>query len=130
MFLMLKTGSICIYKIDKETGTLESLRESKSLKDYEGKNMNQAISCIKNCSIQPPQYDCEIPPDLYKYIEPHNPDYEFIQPENGEEILDQFLVIGLSKGTVIFVKVNNLSHIYARFSIHREAITYIAEIKE
>lgn len=40
MFLMLKTGSICIYKIDRETGTLESLSESKSLKDYEGKNMN------------------------------------------------------------------------------------------
>lgn len=126
---MLKTGSICIYKIDRETGTLESLRESKSLKDYEGKNMQQSISCIKNCSTAPPQYDCEIPPDLYKYVEPTNPDYEFITPEDGE-VLDQFLVIGLSKGTVIFVKVNNLSHIYARFSIHREAVTHIAEIKE
>ena len=83
MFLMLKTGSICIYKIDKETGTLESLRESKSLKDYEGKNMNQAISCIRNCSIEPPKYDCEIPPDLYKYVEPTNPDYEFIESEDG-----------------------------------------------
>ena len=40
MFLLLKTGSICVYKINKETGTLESLSESKSIKDYEGKNMN------------------------------------------------------------------------------------------
>jgi hypothetical protein len=51
-----------------------------------------------------------------------NGDYQFIKDEDGGPILDQFLVIGLSKGTVIFVKVNNLSHIYARFSIHREAI--------
>ena len=122
MFLMLKTGSICIYNIDRETGTLESLSESKQLKDYEGKSMNQAITCIKNCSIEPPQHDCEIPPDLYKYVEPHNPDYDFVQDMDGGHILDQFLVIGLNKGTVIFVKVNNLSHIYARFSIHREAI--------
>jgi hypothetical protein len=40
------------------------------------------------------------------------------------------LVIGLSKGTVIFVKVNNLSHIFARFSIHREAVMQINEIRE
>ena len=62
-------------------------------------------------------------------MEPTNPDYEFIESEDGQD-LDKFLVIGLSKGTVIFVKVNNLSHIYARFSIHREAITNITEIKE
>lgn len=40
------------------------------------------------------------------------------------------MVIGLSKGTVIFVKMDNLSHIYARFSIHREAILQLNEIKD
>lgn len=35
-----KSGAICVYRIDKETGTLESIKESKSLKDYEGKSMN------------------------------------------------------------------------------------------
>jgi hypothetical protein len=39
MFLLLKTGSICVYHVEKETGTLEQLKESKSLKDYEGKPM-------------------------------------------------------------------------------------------
>lgn len=73
-----KSGAICVYRIDKETGTLESIKESKSLKDYEGKSMNQAITCISNCSTEPPQYDCEIPPDLYKYAEPAEPDYEFV----------------------------------------------------
>jgi WD40 repeat protein len=63
-------------------------------------------------------------------VEPHTPDYNFIQNEHDEQILDQFLVIGLSKGTIIFVKMDNLSHIYARFSIHREAILQINEIKD
>ena len=39
-------------------------------------------------------------------------------------------MIGLSKGTIIFIKVNNLSHIFARFSIHREAVLQINEIRE
>ena len=32
---------------------------------------------------------------------------------------EQFLVMGLSKGSVVFVKVNHIEHIYARFSIHK-----------
>jgi hypothetical protein len=63
-------------------------------------------------------------------VEPVDPDYEFIEDLDGGPILDQFLVIGLSKGTVIFVKVNNLSHIYARFSIHREAICQVNEVRD
>ena len=30
----------------------------------------------------------------------------------------------------MFVRVNNLDHIYARFSIHRQAISQIHEVKE
>ena len=150
MFLLLKTGSICVYKVDKDpkpdahvcphstgkdqekfsqTGTLERLQESKSLKDYEGKSMSQSICSINKCYTAPPQYDCEIFSDLYKYREPSHPDYEFIQDPDGED-LDRFLVIGLSKGSIIFVKVNNLDQIYARFSIHREEVKQIYEIRK
>lgn len=118
MFLLLKTGSICVYNIEGETGTLEKLQESKQIKDYEGKGLNQAITCICTAYTEPPQYDCEIFSDLYKYMEPTVPEYDFIDDPNGD-MIDKFLVIGLSKGTVIFVKVNNLDHIFARFSIHR-----------
>ena len=129
MFLLLRTGSICVYKIEKETGTLEKLQESKSLKDYEGKSMNQQITCITTAYTEPPQYDCEIFSDLYKYREPTDPEYQFIQdPHDGD--IDQFLVIGLSKGTILFVKVNNMDHIFARFSIHRQAVKQIHEIRE
>ena len=83
--------------------------------------MSQSICSINKCYTEPPQYDCEIFSDLYKYREPAHPDYNFIQDPDGED-LDQFLVIGLSKGSIIFVKVNNLDQIYARFSIHREKV--------
>ena len=73
------------------------------------------------CYTEPPKIDCEIFSDLFMYIEPANYDYEIIKDlSNGKS--DQFLVYGLSKGSVIFVKVNDLDHIFARFSIHREAI--------
>ena len=54
------------------------------------------------------------------------PDYQFV---NDGDDLDQFLVIGLSKGTILFVKVNNMDHIFARFSIHRQAVKHIHEVR-
>lgn len=75
MFLLLKTGSLCVYEIGKETGTLEKLQESKNLKDYEGKSMNQGITCITTAYTEPPKYDCEIVSDRRRYEEPAAPDY-------------------------------------------------------
>jgi len=50
-----------------------------------------------------------------------NPDYEFVG--TNEEIedgsLDTFLVVGMNKGMILFVKMNNLDFIHSRFSIHR-----------
>ena len=57
-----------------------------------------------------------------------NPEYTFAKDPNGG-VLDQFIVIGLSKGTILFIKVNNLDHIFARFSIHRQAVRQIHELK-
>jgi WD40 repeat protein len=37
MFLLLKSGSLCIYQTQKETGILEKLQESTAFKDYESK---------------------------------------------------------------------------------------------
>lgn len=122
MFLLLQNGTLCVYNIDQETGYLEKMTESKQLRDYEGKGLSQHLTCITKCLTKPPQFDCEIFSDLYKYKEPLEPDYELIEDPNGERA-DQFIVIGLSKGTVLFVRVNDLDHIYSRFSIHRQAVT-------
>ena len=127
-----KGTKICVYKCDQQTGTLEKLKESKSIKDYEGKSMNQAITCISTCYTKPPQYDCEIFSDLHKYKEPTCPDYDFIgtMDEINNCELDTFLIIGLSKGTIVFVRVNNLDHIYSRFSLHRQAVEQIHELRQ
>ena len=41
---------------------------------------------------------------------------------------DRFLVFGLSKGSVIFLDIDKIDTIYARFFFHRQAITSILEI--
>ena len=66
--------SICVYETGKETGTLEKLQEPKSLKDYEGKSLNQGITCLTTAYTEPPKFDCEIVSDLYEYT-PTDPDY-------------------------------------------------------
>ena len=132
MFLLLSTesehSSICVYETGKETGTLEKLQEPKSLKDYEGKSLNQGITCLTTAYTEPPKFDCEIVSDLYEYT-PTDPDYQFYKDPDGDEI-DRFLVIGLSKGTIVFVQVDSMDHIFARFSIHGQAVKQIHEIRK
>ena len=43
-------------------------------------------------------------------------------------VKDNFLILGLSKGSIIFVKVDELDVIFARFSVHRQKIEHIAEM--
>lgn len=40
----------------------------------------------------------------------------------------KFLVFGLSKGTVIFLPIDSIDMIYARFSFHRQAVTTLHQI--
>ena len=39
VFVLLQTGSICVYKVSNETATLEKLQFPKELRDYEGKSL-------------------------------------------------------------------------------------------
>ena len=41
---------------------------------------------------------------------------------------DDYLIMGLSKGTIIFVKVDDLESIYARFSVHSQQVEHIHEM--
>lgn len=70
-------------------------------------------------TIKPPKYDCEI---FHQ---------NFINEEEANGSIgfrDQFLVLGLSKGTFLFIDVDNLESIYSRFSVHRQAVNQIYEI--
>ena len=42
---------------------------------------------------------------------------------------DDYLIMGLSKGTIIFVKVDDLESIYARFSVHNQQVDHIYEMQ-
>lgn len=47
--MLLKTGTLCIYKVDKETGILEKMQDPKAFKDYEHKPLVQGISFMGTC---------------------------------------------------------------------------------
>ena len=64
----------------------------------------------------PPRYDVE---SLKRYETKVEPDYT-----------DKFLVCGYSKGSIIFVKIQDMERIYTRFSIHREAVIMVKELHE
>ena len=140
VFVFLQSGTFCVYKVEgRETATLEKLQKNKQLKDYEGKSLTQTITALILCSLKPPETDNEIFGETFKY-NPKNKKSERSPPkddaseisvsssstelnnEPDEGLNDQcehFLVMGLSKGSVIFVRVDHIEHIYARFSVHK-----------
>lgn len=84
----------------------------------------------------PPEVDNEIFGEIFKY-NPHSkgskqknidPDCSEIEVSTSKSDLlsdtdgtsEHFLVMGLSKGSVIFVRVDHIEHIYARFSVHKQ----------
>lgn len=117
-FILLASGTICVYKFDKETAILERLQYPNQLKDTEGRSMSQSITTLGFCNVTPPRYDCEIVREG-----------SFIKEDFDEENKDEdMMVIGFSKGTMVFVHVRDIETIYARFSIHRQGITKIQQL--
>ena len=72
-------------------------------------------------SITPPKFDCEIFNDRGG---------KGGKSEYDVDYADKYLILGLSKGTVVFVHVESLEQIYARFSVHRQGIDHLWEIKQ
>jgi hypothetical protein len=67
-------------------------------------------------STVPPQYDCEMftkPRDTKDFMG------SFIKGKTLKTLHDTYLALGLSKGSVIFVLVNDMNVITSRFSLHR-----------
>ena len=108
------------------------------------------------CCLQPPSVDSEIFNEAFKY-NPQTSDAGKAEMKEGQdEVLassssasimegeedsvsadsqyddevENFLLMGLSKGSVIFVKVQQLSLIYARFSVHKQGILHVHEMKK
>eukprot|EP00347_Sterkiella_histriomuscorum_P010595 403375671 len=94
----------------------------------EGKSITQQITSMAFASSTPPRYDCEIFNEINVGL---NKEEDRVYDEQSYvDFSDKYLVFGLSKGTVVFISVDNLELIYSRFSIHRQAIEQIYEIKQ
>jgi len=92
---------------------------------------------MKFTSVRVPKYDCEI---FNEQDKPSSPRTGAKQRQlDLEENKQKYLVLGLSKGSIIFVNIDldpedtakrdlSLEKVYSRFSIHRQAVNYIQEI--
>lgn len=81
-------------------------------------------------SSVPPKFDCELINDVSKTRIKELMSKYVMERLAMHGIHDSYIVFGMSKGSVIFVKVDKLEQVYARFSIHRQAITHIEEVYE
>ena len=68
----------------------------------------------------PPKFDIEIYSEETKIVS------EWQEKTPGKT--DRFLVLGTSKGMILFLEVDIIETIYARFFFHRQAITHVTEI--
>lgn len=119
-----------MYKFDKETAILEKLQYPYQLKvpgmggsqdsksKPQSRSVSQTICTLNFISVIPPKYDCEVVHD-----ESMSRDYSIEENKN-----EDMMVLGFSKGTFVFVHVKDIETIYARFSIHRQAICKIQQL--
>ncbi|CAI2378793.1 unnamed protein product [Moneuplotes crassus] len=119
IFILLSSGTICVYSFDQETALLEKLQRPEHIKDSAGKSINQLITTMNFVNIVPPKYDCEVLKDQAMR------EREVLIEDTGEE---NMIALGFSKGTFAFVSVHDTDKVYARFSIHRQPITRIQKI--
>ena len=110
---------------------MEKLLYSNQIKDSLLRNLSQGVTSVTFSSIIPPKVDVEI------FTESNDTKVSLLEEEQQNLLnkfpadkVDRFLVLGLSKGTVIFLAVDQIDTIYARFFFHRQAITSIVEIPE
>jgi WD40 repeat protein len=130
IFLMLVTGALCVYRMNEaRTAILEKMLYPNMIKDESGKVLNQVVTSICFTSVIPPKYDVEM---WNEHASSSNNIMEKFHKEQKrkfpEDQTHRFVVMGLAKGTVIFLPIDQIDLIYARFSFHRQPITTIHQI--
>jgi hypothetical protein len=153
VIVMLDNGAFCVYRVHKRsTGKLDMMQYSRQIKCYEKKSLTQEVTCMTIGTIKPPMEDEEIfskasnVEDLFT-PEPnlksddgdscsrgseseYSDGEQAVRPVKRSRPQDHFLVLGLSKGTIVFIRVDDMARIYARFSsLHKQAVEHIYEIK-
>ena len=74
----------------------------------------------------PPKHDVEIINEnaQINQDELYNQEFQKYPPDK----IDRVLVLGLSKGVVLFIAVDKIDQIYSRFFFHKQAIIHLKEL--
>ena len=134
VFVLLTTGTICVYEFDREktneTAQLQKIMEPRDIKDSMKGRLQQEITSITFCKTIPPKMDEENINTSYENAEKIQEERTHQESRWAEGLVDRFIVLGLSAGTVIFLQVDEIDLIYARVSVHREAVQRICEVDQ
>ena len=113
VLVLLDSGVICLFSIERETGLLERMIRTGEITDSEARPVASPVVCIKQVDCVPPQYDSEL----------------VFRKHSEQEMKDsKFIAMSAGKGTLIFVTIDKIDRVYSRFSMHRETIIAIEEI--
>ena len=120
---MLTNCSLCVYKTNRETALLERIMQQSEMRDSEDKVvMSQDIVSMELVRMKSKH---EVPP-FDREILNENLHFNSVSDVWDEKDgIQEFLALGMSKGSIYLVHVKKLHQLYCRFTVHREAVSMI-----
>ena len=120
--MMVEDGDIYSSKLEGDQGKIDRHCVLAKSLDSEKHSVNQMPSCLRFLQLVPPHIDTEI---MERTSDP-------LFPASLEERVALYrelklLAVGGTRGSIIFLPVNDLSNIYCRISYHREKIVNLQE---
>lgn len=145
--VFLISGAICFYQFDSgETALLEKIQHLNTLKDCEGKaaTTSQTIRCMTVIRADSkeewiPPLDSEIFNDQMHLnalsdILTLDLKVDLLKKMSGAKKhaaeMQEYLVFGMSKGSVYIVNTQKIDRIYARVTVTRAAVSAVAYIEK
>lgn len=119
--LLLSTGAICVFRCDGKTGQLDQLIDVGSIRDVEKKAILNPVITMKFLEGEPPNYDSEL------YFKKRKDKSDLFKLTHME-FPHKFVAITAGKGVIIFLRIEQMTLIYGRFTLHRESIIHITEL--
>lgn len=122
MIVLLANCSLCVYKSHRETALLEKILQQSELRDAEDKPViTQQITSME--LIRAESAD-EIPP-FDREILNERLHLASVGDVWGDGGFQEFLALGMSKGSICLLHVRKPQQLYCRFTIHREAVEIV-----
>tara|TARA_B110001450_G_C17588455_1_gene467922 strand:- start:742 stop:1158 length:417 start_codon:yes stop_codon:yes gene_type:complete len=123
VIVLLENQSLCVYKSHRETALLEKILQQSELRDAEDKAVvaQQIVSMelVRTASKDDiPPFDREILNEKLHVARVG----DVWGTEDGPQ---EFLALGMSKGSIFLLHVRQLHQLYCRFTVHREAVEMV-----